>query len=374
MSGGCLDGEIAGGSLRRPPSGHLVASSIHPFIPRIALAAASLTGALLMAEAGLRCTTPTLPSLAALHDRPDLLEPFLVEPGQRRRDERRCDQTVRDPRGRDVTFGSTEPIRTLWFAGDSMTAGMGVGSGEAWPDRLAQQLQARIRGTVVVRNLALPGVGYCEVLRRVHSELQFGHPDVVLIGLFADDLEARAMLATDGGLVGLPHTIASDTLRWWARRSYAINLAWFASTSRPSGPVRFIDGPGRRAFQTHMVAVTDRVRAAGAEPLVVLLEPVGAADCSASMPADPTHRCSWMPDDLALMATLLDEVGVETVDTRGLWHAVGAAAIESERGRGLAIHPDADGHAALAQHLVDRLGPKLADHSHAGARGDLANR
>lgn len=347
---------------------------LHQPASKLALAGASLAVAFAVAEGGLRGSYPTLPSLSALHDRPDLLEPFLVEAGQRRRDDRVCDQVVREPRGRDVSYGSADPVRTLWFAGDSMTAGMGVEPGEEWPTQLAQRLQARTQGQVVVRNLALPGVGYCEVLRRTHSELQFGRPDLMFITLFADDLESRALLATDGRLVGLPHTIESDALRWAARRSYAVNLGWFAFASRPTGPVRFIDGPGRAAFQRNVAAITDKVRGMGAEPVVVLMEPVGAERCADDLAADPTHRCAWMADDLALMATLLDEVGVQTIDTRGLWARVSAQPIAAEQNGGMAIHPDRAGHAAFADHLLDRFEPEWTDHSHAGSPGDVADR
>jgi len=351
-----------------------VANRLNPTATRLALAAASLGIATAIAEAGLRGSYPTLPSLAALHDRPDLMQPFLVEAGQRRRDDRVCDQVVREPRGRDVSYGSAEPVRTLWFVGDSMTSGMGVEPGQEWPAQLAQRLQDRTQGQVVVRNLALPGVGYCEVLRRAHSELQFGRPDLVFIALFADDLESRALLARDGRLVGLPHTIESDALRWAARRSYAVNLGWFAMAGRPEGPVRFIDGPGRAAFQRNVAALTDKVRALGAEPVVVLMEPVGAASCADALAADPTHRCGWMADDLSLMATLLDEVGVEAIDTRGLWSSQSIQPSPSERDAAMAIHPDGAGHAAFAEHLLDRLGPEATAHSHTGGTGDVADR
>ena len=339
---------------------------------RCCLALAGLAVGLVVVEAGLRGSYPTLPSLAALHDRPDLLEPFRVAEGQRFRDDRVCDQVVRQPRGRDVSFGSGEPTRTVWFAGDSMTAGMGVELGEAWPEQLGQRMQAQLGGRVVLRNLALPGVGYCEVLRRVHSELQFGQPDVVVVGLFADDLETRALLARDGQLVGLPHTIPSPTLRWLARRSYAANLAWFAVHSRPDGPVRFIDGPGRRAFQDNLVALTAAIREAGATPLVALIEPVGAANCGQPGAAEAAPRCTWMPDDLALMADLLDEAGVSYLDTRGVWEALGATAIPEEAGQPLPIHPDAASHARFAEWLLVEVGPILSGGRHPTGEGDLA--
>ena len=209
-----------------------------PVPPRSGLARAALVVlgvvvGFVCAEVGARALYPALPSLAALHDRPELIEQFEVE-GLRQRDDLNCVQHLKDQRGRDVVYGAGEPRRVLWFAGDSMTAGMGVEPGEAWPEQLTEMAVEALGGAVVVRNLAVPGIAYCEVLRRVHSELQHGQPDVVFLSLFGDDLESRALLARDGQLIGLPHTIASPALRWAARRSYVVNLGWFAASSRPS--------------------------------------------------------------------------------------------------------------------------------------------
>ena len=336
---------------------------------RVALGFAASGVALGVAEGLLRVAYPTLPSLSALAERPELLQRFEVEAGQRFGDDRSCEATLKEARATDEdlfpAMGEGGAARTLWFAGDSVTAAMGVGRERGWPRLLAARVAETTGGAVSVRDLSLPGVGYCEVLRRVSSELAFGKPDVVVIGLFADDLEDRALLAHEGQLVGVPHTIEHPSVRYWARRSYVANLLWFSVSSRPAGAVRFIDGPGRVAFQRNLVRAVRGVEAAGAQALLVLLPPVGVERCAPEHAADPTHRCAWLAEDLDLMATLLDEVSLPFVDLRTVWADHPSEAIADERGQELEIHPDAAGHAVLAEAIFGSAEPLLT-----GGRGD----
>lgn len=337
-----------------------------PLAARLALALAGLLLGLGLSEAALRVLYPTLPSLSALAERPDLVQRYTLSKRQRFQDDRSCEVFLKEPRARDTVVAKGDgPARTIWFAGDSMTAAVGVPTGQGWPYRLAESVHEITDGDVVIRDLSLPGVGYCEVLRRVTSDLQFGSPDVVAIGLFGDDLEARALISYEGHLIGLPHTIDHPTVRFFARRSYAANLAWFAASARPEGAVRFIDGPGRAAFQRNMARAVSRIESAGAEPLIVLIEPVGMDRCAPELVANPEHRCSWMRDDLDLMADLLDEIGVKVVDLRGMWADHPSQPIAEERGQALEVHPDAAGHGVLAEGVLRRAAPVLVGHDQA---------
>lgn len=326
-------------------------------IARLAVGALAFISALLAAEGLLRLAYPTLPSLSALAERPELVGRFKVEAGHRFGDDRSCELAIEEPFGQDEAVVAASrpdaPARTLWFAGDSITAAMGVGRERGWPRLLAARVGAKTGGAVLLRDLSLPGLGYCAVLRRVHSELAFGSPDVVVIGLFADDLEDRALLSHQGRLVGLPHTIRQPTVRYWARRSYLANLLWFSTSSRPGGAVRFIDGPGRAAFQRNLVRGVRAVEAAGAEALLVLIPAVGAERCAPEHTAETTHRCSWLPSDLDVMADLLDEVGLPYADLRRVWVAHPSEAIVEERGQELEVHPDAAGHQVLSDAVFD---------------------
>lgn len=321
---------------------------------RLGVALAALVVGLGLAEAALRLYHGTLPSLAALQDRPDLVERYRVAPGQRMREDLACDREIADARGRDVPVGQGSRDLRLWVSGDSMAYGMGVEPGQGFADRLAARLQQSLPDTRVhLRNLSLPGLGYCGALEQVHSELQHGRPDLVLLSLFADDLESRALLAKDGRLVGLPHTIRQPALRWLARRSYAVNLAWFVMRPKPTGALRFIDAIGQEAFQRNLRALVDRVEGLGARPVVVLLNPVGAPRCDSRRATE--DRCGWMLADADLMARLMDEAGLPFIDLRRLWEQVPAAPIAAEREMAVPIHPDAAGHAAIAEAVLAGL-------------------
>ena len=63
---------------------------------------------------------------------------------------------------------------------------------------------------------------------------------------------------------------------------------------------------------------------------------------------------------LDLMATLLDEVSLPFVDLRTVWADHPSEAIADERGQELEIHPDAAGHAVLAEAVFGSAGALLA--------------
>jgi lysophospholipase L1-like esterase len=74
--------------------------------------------------------------------------------------------------------------------GDSFTFGFGVREDQAWPARLAAALNHRLHGTprVEVVNLGVPGTGPRDYLWHLaHTGLAL-EPDMVVVGLFANDV------------------------------------------------------------------------------------------------------------------------------------------------------------------------------------------
>lgn len=312
---------------------------------RLLLALVGLLLGLVLAEGALRQFFVELPSLDALRRSPYASKPFLA--GNHRIDHSLdCGGFVSPREDRNATIGEGEPL-SLWAIGDSVTWGMGVLPEDSFVHQLAAKIAAEEGRQVVFRNLAMPGAGFCQLVRQLNTGLQAGAPDVLLMGLFADDLEHRAWLAVDGETIGLPDQIQNRQLRWWARRSYVVNLAWFAVAPRTSGERRFVDDVGQRAFAGHMRQIAADMDARGGRLVVVLLSPVGLHRCPPDAPM--SERCGWMGSDLDLIAQMLDDAGVEYLDLRGFWDDAPDVSLPAERHFQLAVHPNAEGHARIFQ-------------------------
>jgi len=136
--------------------------------------------------------------------------------------------------------------------GDSFTFGFGVRERQAWPARLATALGARSGRPVEVVNLGVPGTGPRDYLWHLaHTGLAL-EPDLVVVGLFANDVNdiyqldrfgtrsplfALASLR-DGGLAPRP---------WWKRAANAALPNLYARAARlVSGP-REAHAAGREA-------------------------------------------------------------------------------------------------------------------------------
>jgi lysophospholipase L1-like esterase len=324
---------------------------------RWALAFAGLVVGLVAAEGLLRLGYRDLPSLVALRRSPYKSKRFLVTGRQAPDPSMNCYGAVSGRQDRDAVVGSGPVKRSLWAVGDSVTWGMGVLAQESYPHRLAEKIAVDSGATVTLENLALPGAGFCQTLRQLNTALDAAPPDVVLMGLFADDLESRAWLAFEGETIGLPDQIINLQLRWWARRSYLVNLSWFAIAPRTSGTTRLIDPPGQESFIRHVRAAADRVDAAGGQLIVALLPPAGLAQCPQDAPIK--ERCGWMREDLDLIARLLDEAGSDFIDLRQLWADGADHTLPAEREMGLAVHPNADGHARVAEAIWQQAGDRM---------------
>jgi GDSL-like lipase/acylhydrolase family protein/acetyltransferase AlgX (SGNH hydrolase-like protein) len=162
--------------------------------------------------------------------------------------------------------------------GDSFTFGFGVREGQAWPARLAARLNARTGGTprVEVVNLGVPGTGPRDYLWHLaHTGLAL-EPDLVVVGVFANDLNdvyqldrfgTRSPLFTlaalrDGGLAPRP---------WWKRAADAALPNLYALAAR--GAQRLA---ARGGGEAHAAAREEARPTTGPSP-ETLLAAVGAA-------------------------------------------------------------------------------------------------
>ena len=112
--------------------------------------------------------------------------------------------------------------------GDSFTFGYGVRERQAYPARLARRLNARTGGRprVEVVNLGVPGAGPLDYLWHLeHTGLAL-HPDLVVVGLFANDVNDLYQLRRFGArsalfaLTELQHGGEADR-SWWKRTAGA---------------------------------------------------------------------------------------------------------------------------------------------------------
>ena len=321
------------------------------------LALVSVLVGLLLVEGSLRLLYLDLPSLDALRRSPYKTKRFLVHGRQTLDPDLSCSGFVvpREERSRVVGKGSTD--LALWAIGDSLTWGMGVEAEESYPYLLAGELSAALGEKVRLRNLAMPGAGFCQIVRQLNTGLQNGTPDIVMMGLFADDLEHRAWLAFEGETIGLPDQIENLSLRWWARRSYAVNLAWFATAPRTAGTRRLIDPPGQASFIRNMRRVERDIAAGGGRLVVAVLPPAGLGRCDPA--ALIRTRCGWMRQDMHLIARLLDEAGIDYVDLREIWDDAPDVTLPTEQHANPPIHPNAEGHALISAAIWAKVAPAL---------------
>ncbi len=319
--------------------------------------------ALAAAEVALRLFYDDLPSLAGLADGeyeagviPHAL--FTGPP---------CSETsyVRRPGGDLVLKDRTADTFLLAIGGDSVAGGQGASRHDlSVGPQVARRLQRDRGGAVRTWNLALPGAGYCSVVRAVHEALDTEVPDAMVLLLFADDLVDRALLSVEGAPVALPGNVTGPARRWAVGRSYLANLIWFRSLiSEEAFPQRFIAPEGQDAFVTTLRDLDGRLDELGVPRVVALLGPVALPRCPD--PPNPGTPCEWMPEDLALLGRLLTEAGVEYVDLHRVWEGHDDVECEWERDIpldvGIPVHPNDHGHALLADarhlQLVAALDP-----------------
>ena len=255
--------------------------------------------------------------------------------------------------GSVVRFGSGEANRTLWVAGDSLAYGLGVAADQSMGAALSRSMTTQTGGGVNLRNLSVPGAGYCTVAQRVAGALERNQPDLVLLVLSADDLEERLMLSVNGQLVAPPDLASDRFTRWMVNRSWFANLLWFRLTawmeSISDKGKRFVGRDTRDGFRHAMATLKSRIESRGGKMAAVIVEPPGMPLCSGSL---MQQRCDWLKQDMVTMAELLNDAKVEHRVVSGLWSNSMEHIIRREHGIAqqgmLAMHPSAEGHERIA--------------------------
>jgi hypothetical protein len=203
------------------------------------------------------------------------------------------------------------------------------------------------------------------VLRALHHELDASSPDAVVLQVFADDLEQRAMIVLDGAPVVFPQSSGSQWVRAVVSHSYTANWAWSRYRARRNpGPARFISEAGRAGFQSAMETLRKRLETQDTALIVFLLPLSGAKSCD--MPGPQEQICRWYAEDLNRMKALLIQAGLPPLHLDTLWSNPSAHALPQEIRRAetepayVPIHPSAAGHTHLAQALAPAVAAALS--------------
>jgi len=255
--------------------------------------------------------------------------------------------------GKVVRFGSGNADRSLWIAGDSLAYGLGVAADKSMGASLSRSMTAQTGGGVNLRNLSVPGAGYCTVAQRVAGALERNQPDLVLVVLSADDLEERLMLSVNGQLVAPPDLASGRLTRWMVNRSWFANLLWFRLTAwmeaMSQKGKRFVGQDTQDGFRHAMSTLQSRIESRGGKMVAVIVEPPGMPLCSGSLMQE---RCDWLKEDMSTMSELLTEAQVNHRVVSGLWSHSMKNIIQREHGIAkqgmLAMHPSAEGHERIA--------------------------
>ena len=350
----------------RGPPAALISGDGLPLLKKWLLLCGSILFALLIGEVGLRLRYPGLPSLSPLEESPMEVKYFQWSDYPPMKEDRDLSLSCREQSYvvepgsvREMSFGEGEgPPLKLWVAGDSVTMGYGVPRGTEFGSLLAGRLAKLTGGQVVLRNLGINGAGFCAVLRRLNENVRSdGAPDVVVLTLFADDLEDRAMVAVKSRLVAFPDRVDSTPIRLLVSNSYVANLIWYgisAQQEKQRTTRRYIDDKGQALFKDSVTYMRDRLKEQGTVLVTVLLSPAGLHFC-ADEPV-PGSRCAWLGPDMDLIARLLKESEIPFVDLRHVWEDKPTMIIHEELGRmrrglELGVHPDEKGHQVLADEM-----------------------
>ncbi|MEE2751720.1 MAG: SGNH/GDSL hydrolase family protein [Myxococcota bacterium] len=326
--------------------------------------------AILLLETIFRVRFPVLPSLSALqspeavefwgHDSPPIAtSPSTSSNCQDPPGETRAGSAHVAPPVRRHVFGDDNNARpNILVAGDSIAWGYGVEPTEAWGAILGQTLHQSLNKNLSVSVVGIPGGGYCEILRGIHRELDAAPTDVVVLQVFADDLEQRAMMVVDGAPLVYPAQATHPTTRTLASHSYVFNWVWAHWSSRnQSTTARFISTEGQNNFQQAMSNLKKRTDALDIQLVAFQIQPAGLKACSET----DAPACGWYHEDHSLMTQLLGQAGIQALDLSAIWDNPERWVLEKERMRMqrepnyVAIHPNKQGHALLASALAGNV-------------------
>lgn len=309
----------------------------------------SLAVALLASEGLLRLRYDDLPSLAALDGTGLTLKP--ADPSLPACPERLDWADNKRQRWRD----GPPPLVRTWFVGDSTTAAVGVLDEQSWWLNVGYAVAGQ--GAAQVTNLAVPGASICGVAQQLLDHAAKNPPpDLLFVGVFADDLEEHQVLSVKSQNVLLPGS-APAWLRPWVTRSYAANLVWFAiEPRRDTVNERALAPQGLVEFRAVVDRITTWAESHQVEVRFVVMAPSGQRQCPDPMP--PGSDCQRFAHDLDRMAEALIADGRPVLDLRP-WFAATDVAILTldhelvEMGHlQLPLHVGVEGQQPLAQEVL----------------------
>jgi hypothetical protein len=322
-------------------------------------------------EAALRSHFPGLPSLSALAEAerfegvghpiviPDGADPDACLPGPS------TDQSaeLRFAWKRRLGDAAGEALR-LYVVGDSQVFAPAVEPEASFAFGIAASLEQASSRAVELIDLGFQAAGFCDYLQELHLHLDRAPtPDVVVVDLFADDLEQRALVLVEGDVVIDPGLVRVPAITLVLRNSWLVNWSWWQivryavsreSDGKTRAPKRWVDPAAQENFKRAWRTLVDRSEREGFALVIALTAPAGASLCP-DVPS-PESECGWMTADAALMARLLSEASVPFTDLRSLAEEPVLSVLPSElaayRQTGaLPVHLNEAGHARLAERL-----------------------
>ena len=305
--------------------------------------------------------------------RPNLSIPLtdlLAPPGIRERTRWTLRTNSRGFPGRDVPYGPHPGVFRIVCLGDSSTFGWGVESDEAYPARLEAELRSRHPALPIeVVNLGVCGYSSFQGRILLDREALRYEPDAVTLSYGSNDWSPvpepfDAAYRRNAGWNGAVKAVLNRS------RAYQIYAAFLtralAGREREaieeirSGTSGMPLNVGPEESERNLEAMMDRVRAAGADPILV-------TNCVPGEMADPVRaaaRAAGAPlvDTGALLAAAIEDVAAGKVDPSGR-----ARTVSTYREGALREHPDLEvyladgchpnpiGHRILARAVADAI-------------------
>ncbi|MGB0640849.1 MAG: SGNH/GDSL hydrolase family protein [Myxococcota bacterium] len=262
--------------------------------------------------------------------------------------------------------GEGEPL-IVFVVGDSVALGAGVQPEQTYAYGIADRLGSMTSRPVKLFDLGYNAASYCGYLQELHHHLDRLTPDLVVVHMFADDLEQQALVLTGGVLRADPsqmdNPVFSSLLThvyvanwvWWQGLDLVVRRATSGGGTTPEwverGP-RIIPQKTINNFGNSMVHVAERLQELGVAQFTFLTSPVGWGLCP-EMPS-PTSECGWLAHDMHAMSAKLDATKVSWSDMKDIWGSDLSSVQDlemrfyREQGR-LPIHPNEDGHRRILE-------------------------
>jgi hypothetical protein len=341
-------------------------------------------GLVLVMEVALRLLYGALPSLSVAmspfvpEDRPSVVAPGPDLPLCREAQQERppgAGEAPPPPVGWIREVPGEGELVTVFVVGDSGALGAGVEPEQTYAYGIAERLGKLTSRPIRLFDLGYNAASYCGYLQELHHHLDRVTPDLVVVHMFADDLEQQALVLAGGVLRADPSQIQNGGVSWLLSNVYVVNWVWWQGlrlvvhrTTADGGDIpqwvengpRIIPEQTMDNFGSSMAHLEQRLQDEGVLQFNFLSSPVGWGMCSET--PSPTSECGWLAHDLSAMSVQLDKSGVSWMDVRDIWERESSSVQDlemrffKEQGR-LPIHPNERGHKVI----LEALWPAIED-------------